>query len=275
MPLAHRDPKKPILHPVPPGHVTVGFELHNSLGIQKGDVISFMNHSFTVHLCHAERGNKDDVSIWLDLSDAQQLLDKQGLINGIMALECKCAFANLAKVRKEIQGILPDTQVIEFQSQALARAEARQTAAEVAATNIEAERSHAAQQAQQRESMAFTIITFIFIAMAVVLLLMVINQIRERRYEIGVLRAIGVQTSKILTLLINKILILSLLGTSCGFITSLILTHLYCDFTVYELFDWPLVCTVSLASPVLCLLTAWLPILHATHNDVAHLLKAN
>ena len=274
VPIAHRDPKKPLLHPVPPGHIALGFELHNSLDIKTGDEIQLLDTTFKVHACHKERGSKDDVSLWLDLSDAQLLLDKPKLINGIMALECKCAFANLAKVRKEIQGILPDTQVIEFQSQALARAEARQTAAKVAKESLAHERAHAEQQVTERYAMAAIVIPVIFGVCALIMILIIINQVRERTYEIGVLRAIGLKDASVLFLLLSKFLIIGFAAAMCGLIIALVCLQFISNFAISSLIDPLTVGLICLSAPVLSIASAWLPTLKATHSDVAALLRA-
>jgi putative ABC transport system permease protein len=124
VPLAHRAPKTPILQPIEPGSMVVGHELGQSLKLSAADKVTLMGREFTVAKVHDERGNVDDITIWIYLKDAQELLGRKELINGILALECACAWAKPEEVRKEISGILPDTQVIEFAGKALARAEA-------------------------------------------------------------------------------------------------------------------------------------------------------
>lgn len=122
----HRpDNQKPILEAVPPGGVVVGYELHRSLGIEMGQTIEVMGRTFTVSRLNPERGTKDDITLWINLREAQKMLGLPGRINGILALDCTCAADRLSLIREEILKILPDTQVIEFASQAMARAEAR------------------------------------------------------------------------------------------------------------------------------------------------------
>ena len=114
-----------MVQPIEPGQIVLGYELHDSLGLKVGDELKLMGRAFTVSQCYPMRGNKDDITAWINLRQAQEMLDKKGLINAILALECQCAWADLAQVREEITRILPDTQVIEQGSKALARAEAR------------------------------------------------------------------------------------------------------------------------------------------------------
>ncbi|NQT92634.1 MAG: hypothetical protein HQ559_07730, partial [Lentisphaerae bacterium] len=143
-----------ILEPVQKGHVVLGHELHASLGIERGETIRFMGRTFTADRLNAELGNKDDISLWIHLAEAQELLDRPGQINGILALECRCAWADAAKVRREIQSILPETRVVEFASKALARAEARERAAQEARESIASLEAHRAAARRERETFA-------------------------------------------------------------------------------------------------------------------------
>ena len=73
VPLAHRDPKKPLIDPVPKGKIVLGYELHRSLGLQEGNATTFMGRDFVIEKCHSERGTKDDVTIWMHLEEKQML----------------------------------------------------------------------------------------------------------------------------------------------------------------------------------------------------------
>ena len=123
--------QKPLLEPVAPGTMILGHELARNLALKAGDKTKLMGREFTVTKVNAERGNKDDITVWISLAEAQEMLGKPGLINGILALDCTCDTVDrLGRIRPEIARILPDTQLIEYASQALARAEARQRAAD-------------------------------------------------------------------------------------------------------------------------------------------------
>ena len=72
----HKSPVKPLVQQVPPGTITLGHELHRSMNIKIGDDIELMGKSFKVGGCYKERGNKDDITAWIYLAEAQELLDK-------------------------------------------------------------------------------------------------------------------------------------------------------------------------------------------------------
>ena len=64
--------------------------LARSLGLKQGDRIELFGRAFRISQCNEERGNKDDISIWIDLSTAQEILRKPGRISAILALKCLC-----------------------------------------------------------------------------------------------------------------------------------------------------------------------------------------
>jgi len=136
-----------------PGTMILGHELARSLPLKVGDRTRLMDREFTVAKINPERGNKDDITVWINLPEAQELLDKRGLINGILALDCTCDTVDrLGRIRSEIARILPDTQIIEYASQALTRAEARQRAAAEAQTTIQREKERSRQASQRTGS---------------------------------------------------------------------------------------------------------------------------
>jgi putative ABC transport system permease protein len=73
VPNLHKSPMKPLVEPVPKGTISLGYELYRSMDIKVGDKVTLMGREFTVHACHKERGNKDDITAWIYLSEAQEL----------------------------------------------------------------------------------------------------------------------------------------------------------------------------------------------------------
>jgi hypothetical protein len=69
--------KKPMVDPVAPGSIVLGYELHDSLGLKRGDRLTLLGREFTVGTCYAMRGNKDDITAWIHLAEAQELLEDQ------------------------------------------------------------------------------------------------------------------------------------------------------------------------------------------------------
>ncbi len=216
VPSIHLDPQKPIMDAVKPDTAILGYELHRSLGLKQGDRITLLKKDFTVDKCFEERGNKDDITVWINLAEAQELLGKKGLVNGIMALECNCAMGDIAKVRQEIAGVLPDTQVIEFKTTALARAEIRRKAADTAKASLDSEKASRTKLRMERENSATALVSvFLFCAIVMTAFLALIN-VKERKMEIGIFRALGFYTGQIYRIILFRAFIIGLAGSAIG-----------------------------------------------------------
>src|SRR5690606_11979119 len=99
-------------------------------GHKAGDTIDMLGHPFRIAQILPERGSKEDITVAMHLDDAQRVLDKSGKINQILAIGCRCAGERLPKIRAQLEEVLPETRITEFQSIAVARAEQRDLVAE-------------------------------------------------------------------------------------------------------------------------------------------------
>ena len=283
VPIAHKDPKKPLIDPVPKGRIVLGYELHRSLGLSEGNSTVFMGREFTIEKCHSERGTKDDVTIWMHLGECQELLGEEGRINAIKALECNCASIDrLGEIRKEIAGILPGTKVIETESKALARAEARNKAKKLSQTAIAAKKAETVKLRADRERLRVEdgqkynalLSVVIILSMAWVAFLAFSNS-RDRRSEIGILRAMGISTGAILSALMGRAFLVGFTGAGLTLLLAFILSaplseHLN-GFELQSLAGY--VPMVLLCVPALSCAASWLPALQAVNRDPATILR--
>lgn len=227
VPFMHRGVKKPMLDAVAPGQMVVGHEVHRRLNLNVGDQTTLLSREFTVSKVQPQRGSMDDVTVWIDLKTAQEMLSLQNLVHGILALECQCAGDRITQVREELAAILPGTQVVERYSQALARAEARNKAKESAEAALVREK--AAGQAQleqeaagryqlesQHSQLAGMIVPLSLAGAAALIGLLAYVNARQRREEIGLLQAIGVRTGQIMVLFLGKAVLLGVIGGVIG-----------------------------------------------------------
>ncbi|MCX7886474.1 MAG: FtsX-like permease family protein [Verrucomicrobiae bacterium] len=271
--------QKPLLEPVAPGTMVVGQELARSVGLKPGDKTRFMGRDFTVAKVNPQRGNKDDITIWINLSEAQELLDKRGLINGILALDCTCDTVDrLGIIRSEIEKILPDTQVIEFASQALARAEARRRAEAEAADAIRREKEGRAKLRAEREAMAAVLVPVVVVASAVWIGFLALANVRERRAEIGILRALGLRARQIFLVFIGRACVIGVCGAVVGHVVGRVggaMWHEAPGMPQIEMavVDVRLLLMALLAAPFLSALASWLPALVAAQQDPAVILR--
>ncbi|MBI2437343.1 MAG: hypothetical protein HYV36_00810 [Lentisphaerae bacterium] len=216
VPLLHEDPKQAMGQPVPSGGIVLGYELHRRLGVAVGQPITLLGRQFTAQRLHGERGNKDDITAWIELSAAQELLNKKGRINAILALECFCEGPALPQIRREISEILPETQVIERSSEALTRAEARAKVEADGKTRIEQERQARTNLQRERERFAAILVALVMVACAVWIGLLTFLDTRERRVEIAILRALGIGAPQLLFIFLAKAVVIGLIGGVLG-----------------------------------------------------------
>ena len=71
-------------------------------------------------------GTKDDLMLFMNLGDAQELLGLEGKVSGILALSCNCAAGNVTPIRQGVRTLIPHAEVVEFAVRARARQRARQ-----------------------------------------------------------------------------------------------------------------------------------------------------
>jgi putative ABC transport system permease protein len=246
---------------IEPGTVYVGFEPAATLGLHPGDTIEIENHSFTVAQCLSETGSRDDIRIYGHLKDVQTVLDMAGRINEIKALQCMCVggynqMDSLNQVRAQLKDILPGAKVILMQSISTARQEQR----------IMAERYF---------SYVFPLL--LFAAMAWIGILAFLN-VRERRHEIGVMRALGYGSGRIACLFLGKAVIMGFSGAAIGFFLGTALSVKFGPqiFKVtaaaikphMELLVWSL-----LASPLVCAAAVFIPTMLGVYQDPAATLR--
>jgi putative ABC transport system permease protein len=281
VPNLHLSPQKPMVEPVPPGTITLGYELHQSMGIKVNDKIKLMGKTFTVNNCYEERGNKDDITAWINLGEAQQLLGRMGQINAILALECLCTGNALPTIRKEIAALLPGTQVIERGSRALARAEARTQVAREAEISLEKEMQGREILRQERERMASVLMPIIILACALWIALMGFINVRSRREEIGILRTVGVSAKRIFILFISKQVSIGLLGGALGFLLGgLISILLGSSGQIVQIgiigpatFWLGMASLALIGASLLTVLAGWIPAMIASRQDPAEVLR--
>jgi hypothetical protein len=291
---------------VEPGTVFIGSEL--GVGLRAGEMVDIEGESFKIAQIMPEFGGLQDVQIVMDLHDAQKVLGTPDRINQIMALNCKCKGNRLSVIRKELEGVLPDTKVTEQTTRAEAREKQRDLvekarAAELArvqanldrvianrdrvlANRDRAVKNHERQVAssQRQQDMLARLIgittPLVVFASAVFVGLMTWINVRERRPEIGVLRALGKNAWNIAALFLGKSLLLGLLGGIVGCGLGYWLTPLIGNATmdiVASLFqvDMRLVAATTIGAPLVAVMASYLPTLAAISQDPSIVLMDN
>jgi len=256
-------PKSPMSFSIEEGNVYMGFEVAHKLGLKEGDTVNILDESFIVKKCLSESGSVDDIRTYGNLHDIQRLLNSEGQINEIKALECLCLIEKdgwkedpLAVVREQLKKVLPKAKVVLIKSIAEAREKQRQMI---------------------KKYLEF-IIPFVLVVSAVWIGVLSLMNVRERRIEIGIMRALGYGSFKIGTLFLGKAVMIGLIGAFLGFVVGEGIALLYGPeiFKVtarmikpaYGLLGWSLI-----AAPAFAALSSFIPTMIAVTEDPALILR--
>jgi ABC-type lipoprotein release transport system permease subunit len=269
VPFKHLNEKKPLAQPVPPGKIDVGHVLAEQLALAPGGSVTLSGETFEVNRIYPARGNKDDITVWIDLTKAQQMLDLNGRINMIQALECNCASIDrLAEIEAEVSKVLGDeVQVIELSTQAVARAKAR--------TEVAAEGEATLARWRQR---AAALIPGLTACAGVWVGLLSLVDVRRRRQEIGILRALGMRSAQILRVFLAKPALVGVFGAAIGYLAGFgaalaIEGRWTTGVTAGSLFVPGLLTVVLVLTPLVTVLAGWLPAVQAAGQDPADVLR--
>ncbi len=270
--------RNPIIRALPPGMVRIGHSLARRFDLKPGDTTTLNGEDLRVEQVLPQEGSIADIAVWVDLDRAQSWLGLEGKINGILGLECICRVDALGVVDKDVRSILPDVQVLEFSSRVTARALARQRAGQAHAKALEAEAAH--QETMRRERRLFAAV-LVPLAVAVALIwifMLTLGNVRERRGEIGILRALGVGQGAIMMVFLLKAVLMGGIGAVLGLVAGIVVTGLWGGIPPDDPEFWPhiqpgLVMAALLIAPALCALAAWLPAVRAAAEDPAVVLR--
>jgi len=281
LPLSHKKQKKPMEtgQPVPPGKIVLGDLLYKRAGKKVGEDVVLRGRKFTIHKFYENKGNINDLTAWIPLSKAQEMLGKENLINEIEALDCTCATTDLgriAAIRSEIEKCLPGTYVMEHKNKALARAESRQKAEEEGKAALAAEELHQGKLRSQLLAFSLVILPLTVVVAVIWIALLALLNVRQRRSEIALLRAIGTPAKKIMTLILARAGLTGLAGAIVGVSLPLIAFFIVIRITAIDSPSWPAYMfpiATLIGAPAVALLAAWWPAAEATRTDPADILR--
>jgi putative ABC transport system permease protein len=244
---------------VPPGRVYVGYEIAAARTVRRGDTIDILGKDYIVERTLAETGSEDDIRIYFDLSDLQHLLQKEGAISEIMALNCVCSADGddpLGDLRRQLQADLPDARVIMNRTIAVARE----------------------RQRKMLDSYFAVLLPVLLIISAIWVGTLAMINVMQRMQEIGILRALGFRNRDISFLFFSRVVLMGLAGALAGFAlgTWLALTWGPQVFKVtaaavkplYNLLGWSL-----LLAPLFAAVSSFVPVMYAVSREPALMLK--
>lgn len=253
------DEKKPMVYEIERGTVYLGHHVARHLGLAKGDTLDLGGETFRVANVLAEKGSEDDIRIQGHLEDIQRILHMEGRINEIKALECLCRDPNVDSLdilRAELARILPDAKVLMLRDMAKVRE----------------------RQRISNEKYFALAMQFVLLVCAVWIGVLAFLNVRERRAEIGVLRALGYGSFPVALLVLGKGLLIGIAGALAGFAlaTGAVLIWGPSIFQVTAgsiQVEWPLLRDALLLAPVLAASCSLLPAVYAATQDPAETLR--
>jgi ABC-type antimicrobial peptide transport system permease subunit len=213
----------------------------------------------------------------MNLREAQELLNKKGFINEILAFECRSAWANLPKVRAEITRILPGTQVIERASKVLAKVHAYTKVEDEGKAAIEREREHMAQLGATRTRFIKILVSLVTAICLVWIVLLAVGNVRGRRTEIGILRTLGFRSRQILYIFLSRAIVIGLFGGILGFLAGGFIGGSLSEPVGESRYEWML--NFKLLGLGICVavtiavVASWIPAILASRQDPAVALR--
>ncbi|MCW4008947.1 MAG: FtsX-like permease family protein [Candidatus Bathyarchaeota archaeon] len=207
-------------YPILPTNITAGRNLqagdsgvvlisaNNSafFGAGVGDTIEILGQTFLVVGIHGSTGVEDQLTLYMNLSDAQSLTDNVGYITGLTVFaESSDAVNDVASAISELH---PELTVVTSQ-QRLQQLEIMRTNYETALANAEATLA-------QTQGTAIQVTIVAVAAASLIVLFVMLYTVRERTREIGTLKAIGFSNWTVMSQFMLEGVLLSLVAGLVG-----------------------------------------------------------
>jgi len=260
-------------------------------GHQLGETVEILGQTFEVaHILPPHGRAEEDIAIFMDLSDAQSVLNKPGKISEILALGCKCKTADrVEEITAQLERVLPDTKITEALLQAEGREQQRKLVErhhKQAMADYEAGRQNIVQQEQGHRDEVMRLLAgltsvvtpLIILVCALWVGLLAWSNVRERRLEIGLLRALGKRSASIATLFLGKAILLGLAAGLAGCLLGFVLARwmamglLEVASESFTPSTFAFACALF-GTPLVAAMASYLPTLAAVNQDPAVVLS--
>ncbi len=206
----------PEVLPVPAGQVDVGWELHRGLDLRPGMSLEIMGRTLAVRQCRPERGTIDDLTVWMDLAEAQALLGLSGRLSEIHALAAPAVWQDLDSLRAEVAAVLPGARAVVRGREVQTLSEARAAFAASRGRLLE-QTAGGRQDQRRRRARLFGAVAVLGLALAAgVSGLSAWSNARERRVEVALWSALGVAPVRVAALLGCRAVLAVLAGSAVG-----------------------------------------------------------
>ena len=191
-----------LVEPVGRDRARLGAEAARALAAAANEEIEILGAPFRVEEIVPPKGTMDDYRVYINLADCQRLLGCEGRINMILAFQCLHGGGGLrdmeARQRRNLASILPGFKQITKTSIAEGRFMARLTT----------------------ERYLYYLLGLVLCITIVVIAITGLQEISERKQEVGMMVAMGAGYPYIVGLYVAKILLIALLASAVGFLAG-------------------------------------------------------
>ncbi len=193
--------KAHLTQPIPPGQARLGARAAGRLGVSAGGSFQVKSSTLEVASVLESQGALDDYRVYLNLGDAQRILDRPNQINVIQAFLCMHQ-GSLPKVtghqKQVMEKLFPAFQVIAVTSIARGRDLARRTTS----------------------GYLYYLLALVLGITVVIIAVTGLQEVSDRRQEVGILLAMGVSYARIVGLYVAKLFAIALLASFTGFLVG-------------------------------------------------------
>jgi putative ABC transport system permease protein len=177
--------------------IVVGSRASSTLKLSPGSKISIADKNFVVSSILYENASQDDISIFMNMKTAQELLKRNGRIS-MIEVSALCIGCPIEDMVAQISEKLPHARVTPVRQAMTLR---MQTVDQL-----------------MRFSVAVSVV--VIIIGSLIVLISMTSSVNERTKEIGIFRAIGFRRSHIIMIIMTEAFIISLLSGIAGWTTG-------------------------------------------------------
>ena len=182
--------------------VLLGAQAATVLAAAPGDMLTVGDRSLRVAGVLAATGSQDDELLFTRLTTAQQILGKPGKVS-MVEVAALCTACPVEDMVRQIAAVLPNARVSAIQQVVKGRMETL----------------------AQFGKLSYGISAIVLAVAALVVLVTMMGNVRERTEEIGIFRAVGFRSSHVLKIVLLEAAVVSALAGIVGYLLGIGATH--------------------------------------------------
>jgi putative ABC transport system permease protein len=172
--------------------------LADTLRLNPGDQVEINGRVFRVAGVLAENGSQDDDILFIDLTAAQQVMNKPGSVS-LVEVAALCTECPVEEMVEQIGGVLPQARVTALRQAVTLRMET----------------------VGQLSRFALAVSAVVVVIGGLVVLTTMLGAVAERRQEIGLFRALGFRKRHVMRIILGEAVLVSLGGGLLGWLLGM------------------------------------------------------